>query len=132
MTLLFRGELFISLSIDFLNIPLAPFFGLGSGFARLFLAPRLIGHAKPNQLVLFRVGHRIMGDHFAHHVDLRLHGCLFGVGPVDCRMGTRAPVEHAPSLHFPIVSLGELILALRTSLVNERIPHKKAPPIGGA
>ena len=62
-----------------------------------------------------------MGDHLAHYVDLGLHGSLIGVGPVDCRMGTRAPVEHAPSLRFRMIPLGELILVPKAGSVNETL-----------
>lgn len=102
-----------------LDVPLALFRRLDGGFVRFLRAPRHIGQAKPNQPVLFGIGHRVMRNHLAHHVNLGLHGCLFGVGPVDSRVGTRAPVEHAPSLHFRMISLSELILVPNAGSVNE-------------
>ena len=89
-----------------LDIPFAPFRHLGNGLARFVRAAGLIGHVNANKPVLFGIGHRVVGDHISHDVDLRLHGSLIGIGPIDCGMGTRAPVKHAPSLHFPIYFSG--------------------------
>lgn len=89
-----------------LDIPFAPFRHFGNGLARFVHAAGLIGHVNPNEFVLLRVGHRVMGNHIPHDVDLHLHGGLIGIGPIDYGMGTRAPVNHAPSLHFPIYFSG--------------------------
>lgn len=100
---------------------------LNGGALRLFLEPRLIRKMQSNQLVLLRIRHGILRDHAPHHVDLRLQRSLFGIGPVDCRVGTRASVKHAPSLLFPLISPGELILFPRAALVNAGFNRKSSP-----